>query len=348
MVNAWRIVTAAFLAAVSVGLGACAVPYDYRNIQPTWAVNNSPIPVPQPVAKPVIQAQIARVSSASTRSLWTPAKAATSRSVVRVAPGESVYGLARRHRVSPSQIIALNKLYAPYHLKDGMMLRLRADKEAAPVRVVKTLSRSTSSADYTVKRGDTLYGIARKLSVSPSALASSNGLKQPYQLRPGQSLSVPSSQVAAPRVQQASAAPQRQSPQTGAATFIWPASGKVVSGFGVKANGLRNDGINIAANVGAPVYAAASGEVLYAGSQLRAYGNLILIQHKNGLISTYGHNDSLMVVPGQVVEQGQQIATVGKTGNVAVPQLHFELRRNADAVDPMRYLGRVRMAVNSR
>jgi len=196
---------------------------------------------------------------------------------------------------------------------------------------------------YTVKRGDTVYGVAKRKGVSAAALIAENGLKAPYALRVGQRLTIPSSRAAQTvKVQLA------RSPQAGHATFIWPATGRVVSGFGVKANGLRNDGINIAAKTGAPVFASAAGEVLYAGDRLRAFGNLILIRHKNGYISTYGHNQKLFVTRGQKVQQGQQIATVGATGSVASPQLHFELRRNSSAIDPMRYLGRTRMASNGR
>lgn len=342
MVNVRQYLRAAFLAAFAVGLGACATSYDYRNIQPTWAVRNSPIPVPYPKAKPATR--VAKASVVSRKAMWTPKAVTTTPSVVRVGAGESVYGLARRYNVAPSQIISLNKLRAPYHLNKGMSLRLKGSAAPAKPRVVKAVQRTPAPAPlrrYKVKRGDTLYAVARRENISAASLISVNNLKRPYTLSVGQVLTLPKASAV-------QAASKNLSPDTGSATFIWPVRGRVVSGYGVKANGLRNDGINISAVKGAAVYAAASGEVIYAGDRLKAFGKLVLIRHTNGYISTYGHNSALLVVRGQAVAQGQQIARVGATGNVAQPQLHFELRRNADAIDPMRYLGRTRLAANSR
>ncbi len=120
--------------------------------------------------------------------------------------------------------------------------------------------------------------------------------------------------------------------------FVWPVQGKVISKFGATSDGLRNDGINIAAPAGAPVMAAADGTVAYAGNQLRGFGNLVLIRHANGLISAYAHNQSLLVKKGDKVKRGAVIARVGSTGNVSKPQLHFEIRKGEDPVDPMKYL----------
>jgi murein DD-endopeptidase MepM/ murein hydrolase activator NlpD len=123
--------------------------------------------------------------------------------------------------------------------------------------------------------------------------------------------------------------------------FVWPIqSGEVISRFGPKPGGLYNDGVNIAAREGTPVLAAADGTVAYAGKELKGFGNLILIRHANGWISAYAHNESLLVAKGDVVRHGQPIARVGKSGDVERPQLHFELREETDAVDPLLYLPR--------
>ncbi len=123
--------------------------------------------------------------------------------------------------------------------------------------------------------------------------------------------------------------------------FVWPIqSGEVISRFGPKPGGLYNDGVNIAAREGTPVLAAADGTVAYAGKELKGFGNLILIRHANGWISAYAHNESLLVTKGDVVRHGQPIARVGKSGDVERPQLHFELREETDAVDPLIYLPR--------
>jgi murein DD-endopeptidase MepM/ murein hydrolase activator NlpD len=120
--------------------------------------------------------------------------------------------------------------------------------------------------------------------------------------------------------------------------FIWPVKGRLLSGFGPAGKGLHNDGINIAAPAGAQVRAVDNGVVVYAGSELKGFGNLLLIKHANGLTTAYAHNAKLLVARGDTVRQGQVIATVGKTGNVTAPQLHFEVRKGTEAVDPELYL----------
>lgn len=120
--------------------------------------------------------------------------------------------------------------------------------------------------------------------------------------------------------------------------FIWPVEGKIVSAFGPKPGGKQNDGINIEAAEGTPVLAAADGEVVYAGDELRGYGNLLLLRHEGNWVSAYAHNQSILVNKGDQVQQGDTIAYVGKTGNVATPQLHFALRQGKTIVDPKRHL----------
>jgi murein DD-endopeptidase MepM/ murein hydrolase activator NlpD len=126
---------------------------------------------------------------------------------------------------------------------------------------------------------------------------------------------------------------------TGNGQFGWPVQGKITSKYGATADGLRNDGINIAAPAGAPVVAAADGVVAYAGNELRGFGNMILIRHADGWVTAYAHNQSLTVKKGDSVKRGQTIARVGQTGNVTSPQLHFEIRKGTAAQDPMKYLG---------
>ena len=122
--------------------------------------------------------------------------------------------------------------------------------------------------------------------------------------------------------------------------FIWPVDGKVVSRFGPAKDNQRNDGINIAAPVGAPVKASAPGVVAYAGNELRGFGNMVLLRHADGWVTAYAHNSSLLVRKGDKVGQGQTIARVGSSGNVDTPQLHFELRKGTKAVDPLKVLTR--------
>ncbi len=120
--------------------------------------------------------------------------------------------------------------------------------------------------------------------------------------------------------------------------FAWPIAGKVIASFGPAGGGLHNDGINIAAPAGSEVRAADNGVVAYAGNELRGFGNLLLIKHADGWTTAYAHNEKLLVKRGDTVKQGQAIATVGRTGNVDTPQLHFEVRKGTQAMNPMEFL----------
>ncbi len=133
-------------------------------------------------------------------------------------------------------------------------------------------------------------------------------------------------------------ATQPQPPRRSSGRFAWPAQGQVISPFGSKPGGLQNDGINIALPRGAPVRAAENGVVAYAGTEIRGFGNLLLIKHDGGWMSAYGHNDQLLVKQGDKVKRGQLVAKAGATGAVSSPQLHFELRKAGGAVDPLAYL----------
>jgi murein DD-endopeptidase MepM/ murein hydrolase activator NlpD len=127
---------------------------------------------------------------------------------------------------------------------------------------------------------------------------------------------------------------ERLSADTGGAEFCSPVSGRIIQGFGDTATGERNDGINIAAAAGTPIRAAAGGTVSYAGNELKGYGNLILIKHDDGFVTAYAHANSIGVARGQRVSKGDVIGTVGQTGDVDQPQLHFEVRQGMKPVDP--------------
>ncbi|MGH6923598.1 MAG: murein hydrolase activator EnvC family protein, partial [Propylenella sp.] len=136
----------------------------------------------------------------------------------------------------------------------------------------------------------------------------------------------------------AEAALAPQQPAAEASGFRWPVRGRVISGFGKKPNGERNDGINLAVPEGTAVKAAEDGTVIYAGSELKSYGNLVLIRHTGGWVSAYAHNSELKVKRGEDVRRGQVIAASGMSGGVTTPQVHFELRKDAAPVDPLKHL----------
>jgi lipoprotein NlpD len=130
------------------------------------------------------------------------------------------------------------------------------------------------------------------------------------------------------------AKPEPPSEATTAPTkWLWPVAGKVIDGF----DSPRNKGIDIGGTEGAPVQAAADGEVVHVGSALRGYGNLVIIRHAGDYVTAYGHNRKILVTQGQQVKRGQQIAELGRT-DADRPKLHFEIRHQGKPLDPVKYL----------
>lgn len=258
-----------------------------------------------------------------------------------VSAGDTLYDIAQRYKLSMQDIIAVNDLAPPYEL--------------APTQRLKLPPPTT----YTVKGNDTLYGISRTFNVSQTQIARLNDLRAPYTIHPGQALNLPAVRAVyhppsappqkiirenlmarpslakppAPVVRSALSMPPRASSK-----FIWPVDGPVISAYGPKKGGLHNDGINIKAPKGAPVRAADNGTVVYAGNELKGFGNLVLIKHADRWITAYGHMDRMLVTKGQSVRQGDSIGVVGATGSVDSPQLHFETRRGTDAINPLAQL----------
>ncbi|MDE0249973.1 MAG: peptidoglycan DD-metalloendopeptidase family protein [Gammaproteobacteria bacterium] len=213
---------------------------------------------------------------------------------------------------------------------------------------------------HTVLKGDTLYSIAYQHGLDYQELAAWNKIGKPYTIFPGQKillkLSAPSKDRglnSATRkrteVPAAAAATNRQpikqqtkdsiKPSTAAKQaqhgWTWPTRGKVIRKFSVKGRG--NKGIDISGKVGQAVLAASSGKVVYSGSGLPGYGNLIIVKHSEQFLSAYAHNSRLLVKEGKVVTRGQKIAELGSTGTNS-PRLHFEIRKFGKPVDPLRYL----------
>jgi murein DD-endopeptidase MepM/ murein hydrolase activator NlpD len=124
----------------------------------------------------------------------------------------------------------------------------------------------------------------------------------------------------------------------GSPQFRWPVRGKIISGYGAKTNGQHNDGINLSVPEGTEIKAAENGVVAYSGTELKGYGNLVLLRHADGWMTAYAHNSQLLVKRGDQVRRGQPIARAGQTGGVSSPQVHFEIRKGSTPVDPTQYL----------
>ncbi len=264
-----------------------------------------------------------------------------------VSRNENLWRISKHYALPMQDIIRVNKLRPPFTLDVGERLRLPPPRS------------------YKVRPGDTLYGISRIFDVGTNDIARLNRLSAPYVLSPGQELRMPAPGRTAPAPAQTAKAqtkaapgpapsykttPPRKPTQTLKSTtsqsppprssskFLKPVPGRIISSFGPKEGGLHNDGINIAANKGARINAAENGVVVYAGSQLRGFGNLVLIRHADRWMTAYGHMDTITVAKGQTVNRGERIGTVGMTGSADRPQLHFEVRRGTSALNPAKFM----------
>ncbi len=198
----------------------------------------------------------------------------------------------------------------------------------APVEVNKI-----SYKMHRVRSGENLFRIGLKYHVSALDIMAENHLAQPQDLKAGSVIKVPV--VTKSETPTERTINERLARQGG---FIWPVKGKIIERFGKQSDGIINNGIKIKVAESAPIHASESGTVLYADSGLKTYGNLILLRHKSGVITAYAHSSQNMVERGEKISKGQVIALAGMTGNATTPQLHFEVRRNARAINPLKVL----------
>lgn len=291
---------------------------------------------------------------------------------ITVQPGDTLYSLARAHGVEREDIADYNDLYAPYNLRVGQVVLIpkgQIDYFVRPGDTLYGIARSTGTdvralAMLNSLDGSSTLSIGQQLRLPPqyvgdTMLASNGALnptggpyiainkaaarhnrttppasKRPSTVKPI-ALVVPK-----PLPQQPKAQPSRKA-TIGRSEFVWPVSGRIISSFGPKEAGRRNDGLNISVPAGTMVRAARAGEVIYTGNELKGYGNLVLVRHDGGYVSAYAHNARLLVKRGDYVRQGQHIADSGQTGSVSEPQVHFEIRKNKKPINPISYLPRV-------
>lgn len=246
----------------------------------------------------------------------------------KVRSGDTLYEVSRVFGVNTSEIAQLNHLQAPYRLQPGSTLRMPSvtRKVAQPYDFGNT----PSIPDYAGMPDSVVMPPAAPAAVEREILA------PPPEVPVQQAVLVP------PVDERINPQPlpkiSKQTPKRSSGKFLRPVEGKIISQYGPKNSGLHNDGINIRALKGTPVRAAENGVVVYAGSELKGSGNLILVRHEGNWMSAYAHMDQTTIKRGDIVKRGQSIGTVGSSGSVSEPQLHFELRRGTEAINPDRYL----------
>ena len=222
-------------------------------------------------------------------------------------------------------------------------MRGRGGAVAAVVAVaVAACGGGPAGIRHRVGRGETLYRIGKAYGVSDRELARVNGIRQPDRIEVGQVLVIPHAtrplpvQVITPEQARAERPAPRDMP-TGPEAFVWPVDGGVVtSEFGPR-GATHHDGIDIGCPVGTPVHAARGGRVLYS-DRLRGYGNLVILEHDGGYATVYAHNRENRAAAGMAVRQGDVIAGCGQTGNTRGANLHFEVRKDNVARNPLYYL----------
>ncbi|MCA1434701.1 LysM peptidoglycan-binding domain-containing M23 family metallopeptidase [Bradyrhizobium yuanmingense] len=236
--------------------------------------------------------------------------------------GDTLASIARKNRISAAELARANGIDPSAKLKLGTKLTVPGAKTAAVAAPVAAAPVAAAPVAGTLQ---------------PVAAAPAPATKMATAAAPVQSARL--AQATSNVEEKAAETPAKAAEATGALpTFRWPVRGKVVTSYGAKTNGKSNDGINLAVPEGTPVKAAEDGVVAYSGNELKGYGNLVLVRHSNGYVTAYAHASELLVKRGDTIKRGQVIAKSGQSGEVASPQLHFEIRKGSSPVDPLQFL----------
>lgn len=329
--------TAAPVAAATPDMSAAndrvSVPRD-RPMETSVAAR-SDAPATRGAPPTTLQEQATRLATPSprpvreaSRSTSTKASSQAPAGTVKVESGDTILAIARRSGVSADALRRANGLTSDT-IRIGQTLTIPTGgtvPAASQTRVAsaETKSVETSSPSAPAKKVET---------AKPAQVAAKSG-RVAQDAAPSIDPNPTGSVSKEVREQVAAVAPN----STGIDQFRWPVQGRVLKRFGEKVDGRRNDGLNISVPRGTPVKAAENGVVIYSGNGLKEFGNTILVKHDNGLVTVYGHADTLLVDKGAKVRRGQEIAKSGMSGDTDVPVLHFEVRKNSAPVDPTKYL----------
>jgi murein DD-endopeptidase MepM/ murein hydrolase activator NlpD len=316
---------------------------------PRTPVRSEPLPAPRQMAAapaPMTASSYAPVTSVKPTPSPSPSVPVTSSgpggwtaqggTAVTVGAGENLNTVANRYGVPTSAVLSANGLRSAAQVGPGQQVII-------PVYNAGGAQSAAASTGLSAPRRLETPVVGSKAAIAqPGPLGQSFGKPEPQKLARAEIQPLPqakaSMQPLAARPEPAPSAKEPDHtaslPSASSSDFRWPARGRVISGFG----SAGNEGINIAVPEGTPVKAAESGTVAYAGSEVKGYGNLVLIRHDNGYVSAYAHNGEIGVKRGDRVKRGQVVAKSGQSGNVTSPQLHFEIRKGSTPVDPIPFL----------
>jgi murein DD-endopeptidase MepM/ murein hydrolase activator NlpD len=275
--------------------------------------------IPRPGATAVAPAPVAPAMAPAMKPV---AAVAAPSSFHFVNHGDTLASIARKNHISAAELARANGLEPSAKLKLGTKLTVPGAKTAAvgaPLAPAPVAAAPVAAA------------------LQPVAAAPAPATKMAAVTTPTQSARLAQ---ATTNVEDKPAETPAKAAETTSSlpTFRWPVRGKVITSYGAKTNGKSNDGINVAVPEGTPVKAAEDGVVAYSGNELKGYGNLVLVRHSNGYVTAYAHASELLVKRGDPIKRGQVIAKSGQSGEVASPQLHFEIRKGSSPVDPLQFL----------
>jgi murein DD-endopeptidase MepM/ murein hydrolase activator NlpD len=248
----------------------------------------------------------------------------------RVQRGETLGSIAKQYGTTVTNLMELNNLQNPHFIREDRVLIVWFPQvEQQPEK---------SDLVHRLQRGETVWELARQYGVKVDLVLQTNGITDPQRLMPGDEIVIPAAATntvtSVPAERELVVASRTSSRSS--ITFIWPATGRISSGFGPRW-GRFHYGIDIAAKTGTPIYAVADGRVVVSGWRT-GYGYMVRIDHSNGWESVYGHASKLYAQSGQHVTTGQRIAAVGQTGNSTGPHLHFELILQGKHMNPLKHL----------
>lgn len=259
--------------------------------------------------------------------------------------GDNLFSISKKFNISIREIIEANNIRSPYRIYPKQKIII-------PTQNV-----------HIVKEGDTLYSISRNYNIDVFSISKVNKITNINQINKGQKIIIPATSLKYSKkninknlnslnkkvtknkkkinIEKNTKGIFQEKKKLNISRdlkFIWPIKGKVISKFGSQSPGFFNDGINIVSSKGMDVKASDDGKIIYTGNEIPGYGNLILIKHSKNWITAYAHLDEIFFKKDSSVKKGESIGSVGNSGNVKNPQLHFEIRKGKEAVDPLQYL----------
>jgi len=247
----------------------------------------------------------------------------------KVRKGDNLFSISRRFNISIQELIKVNKIQEPYKIFPNQSIFIPLNQM------------------HVVVKGETLYSISRYYETTVFTLAKYNNIKNVNNINVGKELIIPKRNKKKKKkkkkwdsnfkkkIENNKNAVLRNKKNS---KFIWPVKGKLLSKYGKSKEGFYNDGINIDSKKGTKVMSSQAGKVIYCGNEIPGYGNLILIKHSKNWITAYAHLNEVFTEKGKNVSKGEIIGSVGNTGNVRSPQLHFEIRKGKESVNPLKLL----------